>query len=37
MSSVAMILHTYGLKVSGGTANPGTLNKWLTNNGGYAS
>ncbi len=35
MSSVAMILNTYGIKVNGQTTNPGTLNGWLKSNGGY--
>mmetsp|Transcript_64209 Transcript_64209/g.89245 ORF Transcript_64209/g.89245 Transcript_64209/m.89245 type:complete len:130 (+) Transcript_64209:180-569(+) len=35
MSSVSMILNTYGKKVSGSSANPATLNSWLTKNGGY--
>jgi len=37
MSSVSMILATWGEKVNGQTTNPGTLNTWLINNGGYAS
>ena len=37
MSSVAMILATYGLKTSGAATNPGNLNTWLTHNGGYVS
>lgn len=32
-----MILNTYGLKTSGAATNPGNLNTWLRNNGGYAS
>jgi ABC-type bacteriocin/lantibiotic exporter with double-glycine peptidase domain len=36
MSCVAMILNTYGKTISGAATNPGNLNTWLKNNGGYA-
>eukprot|EP01102_Stenamoeba_stenopodia_P022260 TRINITY_DN9207_c0_g1_i1.p1 TRINITY_DN9207_c0_g1~~TRINITY_DN9207_c0_g1_i1.p1 ORF type:complete len:231 (+),score=45.05 TRINITY_DN9207_c0_g1_i1:82-693(+) len=35
MSSVSMILATDSTSVAGNTANPGSLNKWLTGNNGY--
>ena len=35
MSSVAMALNHYSVPIDGQSANPGTLNKWLQNNGGY--
>eukprot|EP01113_Clastostelium_recurvatum_P030920 TRINITY_DN380_c0_g1_i3.p1 TRINITY_DN380_c0_g1~~TRINITY_DN380_c0_g1_i3.p1 ORF type:complete len:193 (-),score=48.85 TRINITY_DN380_c0_g1_i3:92-628(-) len=35
MSSLAMILNTYG-EQAGGAIDPGTLNAWLTAHGGYA-
>jgi hypothetical protein len=37
MSSVAMILNTYGITVNGLKTNPGSLNSWLTSHGGYVS
>ncbi len=37
MSSVAMIMNTYGIKVDKEHTNPGTLNTWLKKNGGYVS
>jgi len=36
MSSVSMILATWGEQIDGSAANPGTLNKWLIDNNGYA-
>jgi len=35
MSDVAMSLTSYGIEIDGHAANPGVLNEWLTNNGGY--
>ena len=35
MTSVSMALNHYSILVDGQSANPGTLNKWLRNNGGY--
>jgi hypothetical protein len=35
MSSVSMILASENIKVDGKRADPGTLNDWLTRNGGY--
>jgi hypothetical protein len=37
MSSVSMVINDCKKLVDGSAANPGTLNKWLTKNGGYAS
>ena len=37
MSSVSMVLADCGKQVGGGVANPGTVNAWLRNNGGYVS
>jgi len=37
MSSLSMILNTWGEKVYGTTTDPGTLNGWLIKNGGYES
>jgi len=37
MSSVAMSIATYGEMIYGDLADPGSLNKWLTSNHGYAS
>jgi len=37
MSSVSMVLNSYGVEIDGQESDPGTLNEWLTNNGGYAS
>ena len=37
MSSVSMIINDCGKTISGSSANPSTLNKWLKSNGGYAS
>lgn len=36
MSSVAMSLATKGEKIHGSRIDPGSLNQWLTSNGGYA-
>ena len=36
ISSVAMMLHTYGITTDG-TTTPRTMNTWLKKNGGYAS
>ncbi|CAD8103044.1 unnamed protein product [Paramecium primaurelia] len=36
ISSIAMMLHTYGV-VTDGTTTPKTMNTWLRKNGGYAS
>eukprot|EP00042_Codosiga_hollandica_P028586 m.151051 g.151051 ORF g.151051 m.151051 type:complete len:357 (+) comp52812_c0_seq2:78-1148(+) len=35
MSSVSMALNSYAIPVNGSPANPGTLNTWLQQNGGY--
>ena len=35
ISSVAMVLNGCGRTIDGSEATPKTLNKWLTNNGGY--
>lgn len=35
MSSVSMALNHYSVLINGQSANPGTLNRWLQNNGGY--
>jgi hypothetical protein len=32
-----MMLNTYGTKVDGNVANPGTMNNWLKAHGGYVS
>jgi len=37
MSSVSMVLNGYGVTLDGQESNPGSLDKWLTRNGGYAS
>jgi hypothetical protein len=37
MSSVAMILNTFAIKVNGAATNPGNFNTWLNSNGGYVS
>ena len=37
MSCISMALTTYGYTLDGGkTSDPGTLNAWLVNNGGYS-
>lgn len=35
MTSVSMALSHYSILIDGQSANPGTLNNWLRNNGGY--
>ena len=37
MSSIAMALNHYNISIDGRPADPGTLNQWLKNNGGYLS
>ena len=37
VSSVAMMLNTYGVKVNSSTTTPKTMNTWLKSNGGYVS
>ena len=37
MSSVSMVLNDCGKTVNGESANPGSLNSWLTSHGGYVS
>jgi len=36
MSSLSMILNTWGEKINGGTDDPGTFNGWLKDHDGYA-
>jgi hypothetical protein len=37
MTSVSMALNYYNISIDGKEANPGTLNQWLKDNGGYTS
>ena len=37
MSSISMVVNDCGKQVDGQSANPGTLNNWLKNHGGYVS
>ena len=37
MSSVSMVLNDCKKSIDGSSANPQTLNRWLTSNGGYVS
>ncbi|KAL4426794.1 hypothetical protein ABPG74_006591 [Tetrahymena malaccensis] len=37
VSSVSMALNSYGIQLDGQDSNPGTLNEWLQQNGGFSS
>lgn len=37
ISSVAMMINTYGVKVNSSVTNPHSMNIWLKSNGGYVS
>ncbi|EAR82369.3 peptidase C39 family protein (macronuclear) [Tetrahymena thermophila SB210] len=37
VSSVSMALYSYGIQLNGQDSNPGTLNSWLQQNGGFSA